>query len=170
MKKIAKFYKVSPEQFIKDWRDSFGENIPATEIMQIYEGIKLPKRATKGSAGYGFFAPCNIVLEPGESMKVPTGIRCSMEEGWVLKCYPRSSYGFKFQMRLSNTVGIIDSDYFNADNEGHIFEKIVNGGPDKTICIPAGTEFCQGVFIEFGITEDDDADGIRTGGLGSTTK
>lgn len=111
MKRIAKFHKVSPEQFAKDWKDTF----PAAddkEIQDTYEKISLPVRATAGSAGYDFFAPADIVLNPGETAKIPTGVRVEMEQDWVLKCYPRSGLGFKFRLQLNNTVGIIDSDYF----------------------------------------------------------
>lgn len=93
-----------------------------------------------------------------------------MEENWVLKCYPRSGLGFKYRLQLNNTVGIIDSDYFYSDNEGHIFSKITNDTNEgKTIEIAAGTGFMQGIFVEYGITVDDDADAVRNGGFGSTT-
>ena len=170
MRRIAKFHKVSFEQFKEGWLGEFpkaGEE----EIQEIYDSLKLPKRATKGSAGYDFYTPLSIVLNPGESMKVPTGIRVEMEEDWVLKLYPRSGLGFKFRLQLNNTVGIIDSDYFYSDNEGHIFAKITNDSKEgKVVCIEKGTGFMQGIFVEYGITVDDDADAIRNGGFGSTTK
>ena len=94
-----------------------------------------------------------------------------MQEEWVLKCYPRSGLGFKYRLQLNNTVGIIDSDYFYSDNEGHIFVKLTNDGREgKTVEIPAGTGFMQGIFVEYGITVDDDASAVRNGGLGSTTE
>lgn len=96
------------------------------EIQAIYQDIRLPQRATRGSAGYDFYAPMEIILAPGEGIKVPTGIRAEMDEGWVLTCYPRSGLGFKYRMQLDNTVGVIDSDYFYSDNEGHILAKITN--------------------------------------------
>ena len=87
----------------------------------------------------------------------------------MLKCYPRSGLGFKYRMQLDNTVGIIDSDYYNADNEGHIMAKITNDTKeDKIMEIENGKGFMQGIFVEYGITEDDDANGIRTGGFGHT--
>ena len=110
-------------------------------------------------------------LKPGETIKIPTGIRVEMEEDWVLQCYPRSGLGFKYRLQLNNTVGIIDSDYFYSDNEGHIFAKITNDSNEgKTVTVAAGTGFMQGIFLEYGITTDDDTEGIRNGGLGSTTK
>ena len=170
MKRVAKFHKVSFEQFAKDWKDTF-EQYSEEEIRNIYDSLKLPKRATTGSAGYDFYAPVDVTMKPGEIVKIPTGIRVEMEEGWVLKCYPRSGLGFKFRLQLNNTVGIIDSDYFFSDNEGHIFAKLTNDTrEDKTIQIPAGTGFMQGIFVEYGITVDDDADAVRNGGFGSTTK
>ncbi len=94
-----------------------------------------------------------------------------MEPDWVLHLYPRSSLGFKYRLQLNNTVGIIDSDYYDSDNEGHIFMKITNDSNEgKTVTISAGVGFMQGIFLEYGITEDDDTEEVRNGGLGSTTK
>nr|WP_308627966.1 deoxyuridine 5'-triphosphate nucleotidohydrolase [uncultured Eisenbergiella sp.] len=170
MRRIAKFMKVSREQFFSDFKDSF----PAytqEQIGGIYEVLRLPARATSGSAGYDFFTPVALELKPGETVKIPTGIRASMQPEWVLHLYPRSGLGFKFRLQLNNTVGIIDSDYFNSDNEGHIFAKITNDSNEgKVLKLQAGEGFMQGIFLEYGITEDDDADGVRNGGFGSTTQ
>lgn len=161
MKKIANFYKVSREQYIKDC-----ENGDA-----LYDGIMLPKRATTGSAGYDFYTPFDFTLAPGETVKIPTGIRVKIDEGWVLKLYPRSGLGFKFRLQLNNTVGIIDSDYYFSDNEGHIFVKLTNdSNEDKTVSLKLGDAFAQGVFVEYGITYDDDVSEIRNGGFGSTSR
>lgn len=168
MQRIAKFSKVSWEQFVKDWKDEF-VGIDDEITRKIYCGIDVPKRATKGSAGYDFFSPIEFTLEPGETIKIPTGIRCEMNEGWVMMGFPRSGLGFKYRMRLSNTVCILDEDYFYSDNEGHIFIKVVNEG-DKTMTIKAGDGFAQGIFLQYGITEDDNATDKRNGGFGSTTK
>ena len=169
-KVVAKFEKVSYEQFKKDWGDTF--NASDEEIIRkIYDGIKLPKRATVGSAGYDFFAPIGLKIKPGKTVKVPTGIRCRMDNDWVLKCYPRSGLGFKFRLQLNNTVGIIDSDYYNSDNEGHIFAKITNDSNEgKTVELEAGSGFMQGIFVEYGITMDDDVTAVRNGGFGSTSQ
>ena len=170
MQKVAKFQKVSLEQFIKDWIDTFGYIYTEEEIVKIYDEIKLPKRATKGSAGYDFYTPIDIMLKPGQTIKIPTGIRCEMKEDWVLKIYPRSGLGFKYRLQLNNTVGIIDSDYAYSDNEGHIMAKITNDtNENKNVIVDTGSGFIQGVFVEYGITTDDDADGIRNGGFGSTS-
>lgn len=172
MNRVAKFYKVSWKQFYKDWVDTFGADIyTEDEIKTIYDYIKLPKRATKGSAGYDFYAPIHIFLAPGETIKIPTGIRCEMSEGWVLKCYPRSGLGFKYRLQLNNTVGIIDEDYFYSDNEGHIFAKITNdSNENKAVNVQLGDGFMQGIFVQYGITFDDNVNEIRNGGFGSTTK
>ena len=170
MKRIAKFHKVSFEQFKKDWVDTFGPQ-DEQKIQEIYDSVKLPRRATAGSAGYDFFAPVRFALATGETVKVPTGVRVEMDTEWVLKCYPRSGLGFKYRLQLNNTVGIIDSDYFYSDNEGHMFAKITNDSKEgKNVEIEAGTGFMQGIFVEYGITVDDDATEIRNGGFGSTTK
>ncbi len=163
MKRIAKFEKVSIEQ----WRQGYSR----ADAERVYEGIVLPKRATSGSAGYDFFAPFEIELKAGETVKVPTGIRVKISDGWLLSLYPRSGLGFKFRLQLDNTVGIIDSDYYFSDNEGHIFAKLTNDSKEgKTVTVAAGTGFMQGIFTEYGITEDDDTAGVRNGGFGSTTK
>ncbi|HIV53341.1 MAG TPA: deoxyuridine 5'-triphosphate nucleotidohydrolase [Candidatus Mediterraneibacter norwichensis] len=169
MKRVARFEKVSLQQFMEGWTDTFGPQEPGG-IEQIYDSIRLPRRATAGSAGYDFFAPTAITLKPGETVKVPTGIRVWMEPEWVLKCYPRSGLGFKYRLQLNNTVGIIDSDYYYSDNEGHIFSKLTNDSREgKTVEISAGDGFMQGIFVEYGITLDDCVDNVRNGGFGSTT-
>ena len=133
--------------------------------------ILLPKRSTKHSAGYDFFAPAEFILKPGETVKIPTGIRVEMQPEWVLKCYPRSGLGFKYRLQLNNTVGIIDSDYYYSDNEGQIFAKITNDSNEgKTVEVEAGDGFMQGIFVQYGITLDDDVTEVRNGGFGSTTK
>lgn len=166
MQKIAKFMKVSAKQFA-----SACPVAAEQQAAQLYGAIRLPRRATAGSAGYDFFTPAAFSLEPGETIKIPTGVRAQIAEGWVLQIFPRSGLGFKYRVQLDNTVGIIDSDYFHADNEGHIFVKLTNDSKEgKTLSVAAGEGFAQGIFLPFGITEDDDADGQRHGGFGSTTK
>ncbi|MCR5112346.1 MAG: dUTP diphosphatase [Acholeplasmatales bacterium] len=165
-KRVGRFEVVSYNQF-KAGFDNQSDEV----LKSYYNGIKLPARATRGSAGYDFFAPFDITLAPGETVKVPTGIRVYIEENYVLKLYPRSGLGFKYRLQLNNTVGIIDSDYYYSDNEGHIFAKITNDSNEgKTLEIKAGQGFMQGIFVEYGITFDDDVQSIRNGGFGSTTK
>lgn len=169
MQRIADFEKVSYEQFEKDFSKSFPE---IKNVREVYDSIKLPKRATTGSAGYDFFAPVKLNIEKGKSVLVPTGIRSKIEDGWVLKIYPRSGLGFKHRVQLDNTVGIIDADYYNSSNEGHIMIKLSCDAHDDghSVTVDAGDGFAQGIFLQFGITIDDDASGVRDGGFGSTTK
>lgn len=164
----GKFEKVSPSRFSSDWADTFsGES--AEKILKIYEEIRMPERATVGSAGYDFYSPLDFVLEPGQTIKIPTGIRAKIEDGWVLMIFPRSGLGFKFRIQLNNTVGIIDSDYYGSDNEGHIFIKITNDSNEgKTLSLKKGDGFAQGVFLPYGVTSDDEAAALRNGGFGST--
>lgn len=168
-KRVAMFDKVSLGQFKEGFTDCFGE-CSDEKVNAVYESLKIPTRATGGSAGYDFFAPVAIVLEPGETVKIPTGIRVWMEPDWVLSCYPRSGLGFKYRLQLNNTVGIIDSDYYDSDNEGHIFAKLTNDTNEgKIVELKAGTGFMQGIFVEYGITVDDDVQTERNGGFGSTS-
>lgn len=170
--KIAKFEKVSFEQFKKDWlkNDPLQPPLDDVELREIYDNIQLPKRATTGSAGYDFFMPTFLASrynpdKDRHEITIPTGIRCRMYTGWVLQLYPRSGMGFKYGVRLSNSVGIIDSDYYNAENEGHIMVKLVDV---DCVSFKEGLAFCQGIFVPYGITIDDDTEGQRTGGFGST--
>lgn len=129
----------------------------------------MPVRATVGSAGYDFYSPLDFVLTPGQTIKIPTGIRARIEDGWVLMIFPRSGLGFKFRIQLNNTVGIIDSDYYGSDNEGHIFIKITNDSNEgRTLSLKKGDGFAQGVFLPYGVTSDDEAAALRNGGFGST--
>lgn len=184
MNRVAQFEKVSYEQFRKDFMSCIREydTIPhefrvceeesdmQLTIEELYNNIKLPKRATTCSAGYDFFIPFTYTLEPGKSIRIPTGIRCKINYGWTLEVYPRSGMGFKTGVHLANTVGIIDGDYYQSDNEGHIFVKLVNDSDiAKTIKLNCNEAFCQGLFKEFGITYDDFVTDKRNGGFGSTT-
>lgn len=167
MKRVAKFEKVSYEQFENDMRKLkyyFDDT-----IIYMYESIILPKRATKFSAGHDFCSPFDFSLNPGQTIKIPTGIRCGMNTDWVLMIFPRSSLGFKYRLQFDNTVGVIDADYYYSDNEGHIFIKITNDG-DQVLRIHKGEAFAQGIFFEYGVTEDDHVEEQRNGGMGSTDK
>lgn len=169
MRRIAQFYKVSEDLFVQAVKEDFPQ-YTEQDIRGMYQSLELPRRATRGSAGYDFFAPFGFSLPPGAVIRIPTGIRAKMEEDWVLKLYPRSGLGFKFRLQMNNTVGIIDSDYFYSDNEGHIFVKLTNDSNEgRTLTVEQGTGIVQGIFLEYGITTDDAAEGIRNGGFGSTT-
>lgn len=175
MNRIGKFEKVSFKQFYNDLSDVMKDEFCAAcdrdfeedYIKQCYENVSLPTRATAHSAGYDFVAPHQIYLKPGESIKIPTGIRVQIEPGWFLMCTPKSGLGFKYKVRLANTVGIIDGDYYQSDNEGHIFCKLVNEG-SATLIVEPGKSFMQGIFLPYGVTYDDEVNAVRNGGFGST--
>lgn len=158
MERIAKFEAVSEAQYIKDVGEDKAES---------FNALRLPRRATAHSAGYDFFAPYDVFLPANGSAVIKTGVRAMIAEGWVLMLYPRSGLGFKLGLRLANTVGVIDGDYYFADNEGHIMIKLVNPS-ENSITLQAGTAFAQGVFVPYGITEDDNQEAKRHGGFGST--
>lgn len=157
MRTKAKFEKVTKSQYLKSGTD------------EAYENVKLPRRATRESAGYDFFAPTDITIAPSQTVTVATGIRALMPRDWCLLIFPRSGLGFKYRLKLDNTVGVIDADYSQSDNEGHIFVRMTNES-DKQLQIATGTAFAQGIFVHYLLTEDDDTTETRNGGLGSTTK
>ena len=135
----------------------------------MYNALNIPKRATKGSAGYDFFAPFSFQLKAGESIKIPTGIRVQLDTDKFLAIYPRSGLGFKYKLQLWNGVAIIDSDYYNSDNEGHIFIKLYNDSPEgKTLLVEQGEAFAQGIIQQFYKVDGDNVNIIRKGGIGST--
>ena len=159
---IARFGHVSEGQ----WKEAMGDR---TGEALALEEIPLPRRATAGSAGYDFVAPVETTVPAYGSALIPTGIRAEMEPGWVLMLFPRSSLGFRTGLRLSNTAGIIDSDYAFAKNEGHIMVKLRNPS-DTPVVIGQGERFCQGVFLPYGTAEEGHDFAERSGGFGSTGK
>ena len=169
MQRVGDFEKVSYEQFHEAMCDNFEMTYGDDVIRMMYDAIELPTRATGGSAGNDFHAPFTFTLEPGASIKIPTGIRAKIDDGWWLGCLPRSGLGFKYRVQLDNTMGVIDSDYYGSDNEGHIFAKITNDGKcGKTVSVEAGDAFLQAIFIPYGITYSDNVNAVRNGGMGST--
>ena len=199
MKKVAKFSKVSFEQFKKDFLKMLdgihsdvywypikdvievitNESIPDTryeftddKIRSFYDSIQLPKRATVGSAGHDFCLPFNISIPSKCSLTIPTGIRCEfINNDYVLNIYPRSGLGFKYGIKLKNTVGIIDSDYYYSDNEGHIMVKLHNPEEERNIFeLNSGQAFCQGIFLPYGVADEEEVTNVRNGGFGSTSK
>ena len=150
MKRVAKFYKVSKERFKEDL-DKAVPGFTDAEIDELYDQVKLPARATKGSAGYDFYSPMTFNISPGRELLIPTGIRVEMEEDWVLMLYPRSGLGFKYRLQLNNTVGITNDSKVGME-----------------LRVDRGMGFIQGVFLEYGLTTDDATDTVRTGGFGST--
>ena len=155
------FEKISKEQFVEDFFNTYFDTN--------YEFINLPERGTACSAGYDVFAPAGFKLFPGDEIKIPTGIKAYMQNDEMLLAYPRSSLGFKYYCRLANTIGIIDADYYdNEDNEGHIWVKIRNESK-KEMTIERGEAICQLIFQKYLLADGDSFDGEeRTGGIGST--
>lgn len=178
--RVGEFEKVSFEQFYNamkyEFFERFSETLGNSEeisfrecVKDMYDAIKLPVRSTSGSAGNDFKSPFTFCLDPGVTIKIPTGIRVKIDEGWWLACLPRSGHGFKYRIQLDNTMGVIDSDYYFSDNEGHIFAKITNDSKEgKTLRINAGDGFLQAIFIPYGITYSDNVENVRNGGMGST--
>lgn len=179
--RIARFGFVSPEAFQKTVRSALdsgelrgadGKPLAALSdaaLRDASENRRLPLRATAGSAGYDFFSPFSFRLLPGDSVTVPTGVRCEMEPGWVLVIAPKSGKGSRCRLMLRNTLGIIDADYAYSDNEGHIICKLINDNYDGlSLDVRAGDALVQGLLLPFGITLNDAADGVRNGGFGST--
>ena len=158
---MRKFEKISLNQFIKD------TNLTKKE----YNEITIPKRATKNSAGYDFHLLEDLTLKPNEIKKLPTGIKAKMNNDEVLMIHIRSSLGFKYNLRLCNGTGIIDSDYYNNENnEGHIFIAIQNEG-NKTLNLKANDRFAQGIFLKYLTTDNEqEIKENRKGGIGSTRR
>lgn len=163
---VAKFHKVSFEQFKKDYGQC-----DEKELRNIYDEILiLPVRSSDGSAGHDFVLTRDISLAPGESVVIYTGIRAEVAKGWGLFLTPRSGLGSKFRLQLNNTVGVIDEDYFGADNEGHIIATLTNDSKDlgKHLYLEKGDRFIQGIFLPYGIATGDEPLGVRKGGHGSS--
>ncbi len=165
-----KFETITYDQFKRDMDNIYiRHNQSEWEIEDIYNSIKIPRRATTGSAGYDFYMPFKVLIGPKTSFTIPTGIKVELDKSKVLEIYPRSGLGFKHGMRLMNTVGIIDADYYNNEsNEGHIMIKIYNPS-DVTLELAAGSAFAQGIIKEYFLVDDDEPRiKTRTGGMGST--
>lgn len=158
-----KFEKISEKQFEKDNVDIWCE----------YEDIKLPKRSTELSAGYDFFSPWKFTLNPGESILIPTGIKFDCDDDKWLMIVPRSGQGFKYGIRLANSIGVIDADYYdNTQNEGHIWVKLdypISSINNKPWTVEKCEAFCQGIIVPYYKTDDDSSKEIRKGGFGSTS-
>lgn len=167
---MNKFEPISKTEYNKVVAEEFKAKNGVLRF-QKYDELKIPRRATKGSAGYDFFSPISFKLKPGQTIKIPTCMKCSLNYGNVLMLFPRSSFGFKYRMQLDNTVGVVDQDYYNNEsNEGHIFIKITNDSKTgKTLEVNAGDAFAQGIIMNYSITDDDNVVACRTGGIGSTS-
>lgn len=174
MKNIGYFEKIKFDEFLRCVKDSpLAGNETDEEFIgyQYYDRIILPKRATRRSAGYDFFYPLeNIQIKPGETIVIPTGIRVVIHrEDWFLGLYPKSGLSFKYKLKLDDTVGIVDADYINASNGGHIFAKITNENKqNKVLTLTNGASYMQGIFQEYGLVCGDNVTTERVGGFGST--
>lgn len=158
---MRKFEKISFEQFKNDVKDD----------VNLYDSYNIPKRSTKNSAGYDFESLYDFTLKPNEIIKIPTGIKVTMNSDEVLFIIVRSSMGFKYNVRLVNQVGVIDSDYYNnSDNEGHIFIKLHNQG-NKDYIVKKGEKICQGIFTKYlTVDNEEKIEKERISGFGSTSK
>ena len=157
-----KFEKISYTQFKNDNMD----------VYIGYESIKLPQRATSGSAGYDIYSVCDLELRPNQTALLPTGLKFECDSDKCLLILPRSGQGFRYKVQLYNTLGLIDSDYYNnKKNEGHIWVKLYNDSPEGyTLKFKQGEAFCQGLITQYFTVDDDNSDGVREGGFGSTSK
>jgi len=178
MKNVGQFHKVSFEQFMEGIH-RFCDKGPLKDYLlldeshvktKIYDNIKLPDRSTEESAGYDFYFPFNdMILLPGESVVIPTGIRAQVISEWFLGIYPKSGLSFDYKVRLDDTIAVIDGDYFNAENEGHIYLKITNeNNQNKSCLIPHNSKIVQGIFLQYGIVVGDNCKVKRRGGMGHT--
>lgn len=181
---MIKFEKVSLQQYIKDCRE-LGRTLSNQQFEEEWNNIKLPTRATTGSAGYDFYAPYSLSIESPEdstssllsafapsrnqlTTTIATGIRFVTDQEVVLICAPRSGQGFKYGLRLQNTIGVIDADYANSDNEGHIKAKLF--AEIKSFRVEQGQGFMQGLILPYYVVDGDSTSGIRNGGFGSTDR
>ena len=165
---MIRFEKISFEQYVQD-RLAHSNSAPDGSVLQKeYEGILMPRRSTPYSAGYDLRTPFDFTIAPGESLVIPTGLRAFMESDMWMGIYIRSSLGFKYGIRLVNSVAVIDADYSGAANEGHLMVGIYNGGK-ASVSLKAGEAFAQGIFQRYYVTEDDNpVKTERKGGFGST--
>ena len=124
--RVAEFYKVTFEQFKKDFENTFkNTNLDEEKLREIYNNIKLPARATTSSAGYDFYLPFEINLEVGDEIMIPSGVRVRCDDDYALFIMPKSGLGTKSRLIMYNTAALIDADYFYSDNEGHILIKLL---------------------------------------------
>lgn len=156
---MRKFEVISINQFNKDFKDTDTK----------YDDIIIPKRSTKFSAGYDFYMPYDLTVKKNEVVLIPTGIKVMLNSDEFLGIYIRSSLGFKYNLRMCNQVGIIDSDYYNnPSNEGHIFVKLKNEG-DNDIILKKYDRYVQGIIQKYYIVDNEkEVEDIRSGGIGSS--
>ena len=140
-------------------------------VKKLRENAVLPTFGSPEAAGADLYAclASPVTVAPGETAFIPTGLAMELPVGYVGLVYARSGLACKRGLAPANKVGVIDSDYYYSDNEGHIFAKITNDNhTGKTLTVEAGSGFLQAIFIPYGVTYSDDATGVRNGGMGST--
>lgn len=138
------------------------------EVVEGYENINIPKRATKDSAGYDIEAAFETTIKPGEIALVKTGLRVKMPKNEVVLIFPRSSLAIKKGLMMSNGVGVIDSDYYYADNKGHIMIPLYNFRKEEVI-IKKHERIAQAIFTNYSKTTNEEQNNtIRLGGFGSS--
>ena len=168
---MSHFEKVTFEQ----WKADCGiRGLDDAALKEWFDAIKLPRQATAASAGCDFFMPFNLNFESGSSFRIATGVRwvCGKTAGdrdKVLLLVPRSGLGFKYGIRLSNTVGVVDADYCDSDNEGHIIISLVNPS-DTTVLLEEGKPYAQGIIVKYEVPEGAESGEARNGGFGSTDR
>ncbi len=153
MEKIAVFHKVNKNQFMSAVQNEFSCRTKE-EISDLYDSIKLPVRAGNGSAGYDFHTLFDVVLYPGTSIIIPTGISVELKEGWMLKLFPINGLGFKYRIEINNIGGIIDSGYFYENAQGIVASVLNDSRNEKPLVISKDAPFIQGIFIPYGIAAD----------------
>lgn len=147
--------------------DEYAKAVKQFEWCLQYEDIELPKRKTSGSAGYDIQSAVETNIYTGEVVLLPTGLKAQIDDGYTMLLFIRSSIGVK-GLVLANDVAVIDSDYYNnEDNEGHFFLAVKNVS-NETNHINAGDRIAQAVFVKYGTVDDDNAEETRKGGIGST--
>src|SRR5574344_2587820 len=156
-KYMRRFEKISFEQFKKDVSDD----------KELYGKIVIPVRSTKNSAGYDVRSIEHGIIAPGKSMAFKTGLKVEMNHDEVVYLYSRSSFGYKYDVCLTNNVGVIDSDYYNnVDNEGHFQIKLSNNG-ETEFKVNINDRIAQGVFMKYlTVDDEEEIDNERNGGIG----
>ncbi len=155
-----RFEKVRLEEACMQTEEIVGSANEAN-IKAALEGLSLPKRSTKGSAGYDFRSPFDVAARKGDIVRIPLFVKVEdMPKGVVLLIFNRSGLSLKKGLRLDNAVGVIDSDY----KFGIVFQATAT----KDIAIVQGDKVCQGIFLNYLTVDGDDSDGERNGGFGST--
>lgn len=167
-----RFEKVTLQTFKQELRKYGFGWMPENEIETAWNNIKIPRRATKGSAGYDVEAPIEFHILPHDKVIVPSGLKAYFPPEQIgthyLALFDRSSLSIKRGVNLTNQTAIIDSDYYGSEeNEGCMLIALTNTN-DHVVKFQAGERVVQGIICRHEVTDDDDADGIRHGGVGSS--